>query len=110
MNSTQISNENATQAVAATAEKFEVTTIPVADVDRSKAFYLSLGWRLDIDFEPAPGTRGVQFTPPGSPAPIPFGKGTTPRTGPIQGVFLVVDDLEAARDDLVGRGVDVSEI
>jgi catechol 2,3-dioxygenase-like lactoylglutathione lyase family enzyme len=110
MNSTQISNETATQAVAATAEKFEVTTIPVADVDRSKAFYLNLGWRLDIDFEPAPGKRGVQFTPPGSPASIQFGKGTTTMTGPIQGLFLVVDDLEAARDDLVGRGVDVSEI
>ena len=61
-------------APATTAERLEVVTIPVADVDRAKAFYLSLGWRLDIDFEPAPGIRGVQFTPPGSPASIQFGK------------------------------------
>ena len=57
--------------------RFEVTTLPVADVDRAKAFYQRLGWRLDIDFMPAPGTRGVQFTPPGSQASIQFGKGTT---------------------------------
>ena len=55
--------------------RFEVTTIPVADVDRAKAFYLKLGWRLDIDFNPLPGVRGVQFTPPGSPASIQFGSG-----------------------------------
>jgi catechol 2,3-dioxygenase-like lactoylglutathione lyase family enzyme len=112
MSSTQLSNETATQAVApaATAQKFEVTTIPVADVDRAKAFYLGLGWRLDIDFEPGPGTRGVQFTPPGSPASIQFGKGTNTMTEPVQGLFLVVDDIEAARADLIGRGVDVSEI
>jgi catechol 2,3-dioxygenase-like lactoylglutathione lyase family enzyme len=88
----------------------EVTTLPVADVDRAKAFYLSLGWRLDIDFEPAPGVRGVQFTPPGSPTSIQFGRGATTMTEPLQGMFLVVDDIEAARDDLIGRGVDVGEI
>ena len=87
MSSTQLSNETTIEAIApaATAEKFEVTTIPVADVDRAKAFYLGLGWRLDIDFEPGPGTRGVQFTPPGSPASIQFGKGTNTMTEPAPG-------------------------
>jgi catechol 2,3-dioxygenase-like lactoylglutathione lyase family enzyme len=112
MTSTQLSSHTATKAVApaATAEKLEVVTIPVADVDRAKAFYLGLGWRLDIDFEPGPGKRGVQFTPPGSPASIQFGKGTITMTEPLQGLFLVVDDIEAARADLIGRGVDVGEI
>jgi catechol 2,3-dioxygenase-like lactoylglutathione lyase family enzyme len=112
MTNTQITNGNAKHAVvpAATAEKLEVVTIPVADVDRAKDFYLRLGWRLDIDFEPGPGKRGVQFTPPGSPASIQFGKGTTTMTEPLQGLILVVDDLEATRQDLIGRGVDVSEI
>ena len=90
---------------------FEVTTLPVADVDRAKAFYLSLGWRLDIDFEPAPGTRGVQITPPGSPASIQFGSG--PRaaaSAPLTALLLIVDDIEAAREDLIARGVDVGEI
>jgi catechol 2,3-dioxygenase-like lactoylglutathione lyase family enzyme len=89
---------------------FEVTTLPVADVDRAKAFYQGLGWRLDIDFEPAPGARAVQFTPPGSQASIQFGRGTTTMTGPLQGLILVVEDIEAAREDLIGRGADVSEI
>ena len=78
--STQASTDAAAQAavVPATAPaKLEVTTLPVADVDRAKAFYERLGWRLDIDFEPSPDTRGVQFTPPGSPASIQFGKGST---------------------------------
>jgi catechol 2,3-dioxygenase-like lactoylglutathione lyase family enzyme len=90
--------------------KFEVTTLPVADVDRAKAFYKSLGWRLDIDFKPSPDTRAVQFTPPGSPASIQFGEGTTTMTEPLQGLLLVVDDIVAARDDLIDRGVDVGEI
>src|SRR5690349_12040277 len=102
----------AKQAPGATAlaTRFEVTTLPVADVDRAKAFYERLGWRLDIDFSPAPGTRGVQFTPPGSSASIQFGEGTTTMSEPLQGLFLVVDDIEAARADLIARGVDVGEI
>jgi catechol 2,3-dioxygenase-like lactoylglutathione lyase family enzyme len=107
MTSTQLTDQI---APATTAEKLEVLTLPVADVDRAKAFYLSLGWRLDIDFEPLPGVRGVQFTPPGSPTSIQFGKGSTTMTGPLQGLILVVDDIEATRKDLVGRGVEVSEI
>jgi catechol 2,3-dioxygenase-like lactoylglutathione lyase family enzyme len=90
---------------------FEVTTLPVADVDRAKAFYQGLGWRLDIDFEPAPGVRGVQFTPPGSPASIQFGEGgPTMSQGALDGLILVVEDIEAAREDLIRRGVQVSEI
>jgi catechol 2,3-dioxygenase-like lactoylglutathione lyase family enzyme len=91
--------------------RFEVTTLPVADVDRAKAFYRRLGWQLDIDFHPAPDTRGVQLTPPGSPASIQFGQGPTAmKSGPLQGLFLVVDDISAAREDLISRGVEVSEI
>jgi catechol 2,3-dioxygenase-like lactoylglutathione lyase family enzyme len=90
--------------------RFEVTTLPVADVDRAKAFYQGLGWRLDIDFKPTPDTRGVQFTAPGSQASIQFGEGATTMTEPLQGLFLVVEDIAAAREDLIGRGVEVSEI
>ena len=91
--------------------QFEVTTLPVADVDRAKAFYQSLGWRLDIDFKPTPETRAVQFTPPGSQASIQFGQGTTTmEPGSLQGLFLVVEDIESARDDLISRRAEVSEI
>jgi catechol 2,3-dioxygenase-like lactoylglutathione lyase family enzyme len=112
MTTTQITTETATQAsgAAPVAMKFEVTTLPVADVDRAKAFYERLGWRLDIDFKPTPDTRGVQFTPPGSAASIQFGQGTTTMAGPLQGLLLIVEDIEAAREDLVNRGVDVGEI
>jgi catechol 2,3-dioxygenase-like lactoylglutathione lyase family enzyme len=112
MSTTQPNTSTATETsdLAAIAMKFEVTTLPVADVDRAKAFYQRLGWRLDIDFEPAPGVRGVQFTPPGSPASIQFGQGTTTMTEPLQGLFLVVEDIEAAREDLIARGADVGEI
>ena len=112
MTTTQQDPTTATAASGATRldARFEVTTLPVADVDRAKAFYERLGWRLDIDFEPAPGTRAVQFTPPGSDASIQFGQGTTTMTGPLQGLFLVVDDIEAARADLIERGVEIGEI
>jgi catechol 2,3-dioxygenase-like lactoylglutathione lyase family enzyme len=114
MSSTELSSDTATEASAATGYpmKFEVTTLPVADVDRSKAFYQSLGWRFDIDFKPTPDTRGVQFTPPGSPASIQFGEGRamTMAPGSLEGMILVVDDIEAARDDLISRGVEVSQI
>nr|WP_149763195.1 VOC family protein [Mesorhizobium albiziae] len=91
--------------------KFEVTAIPVSDVDRAKRFYSSLGWRLDADFIVGDAFRGVQFTPPGSPASIHFGKGVTPAApGSASGLFLVISDIDAARAELVSRGVDVSEI
>jgi catechol 2,3-dioxygenase-like lactoylglutathione lyase family enzyme len=111
MSSTQVSAEAASESGAATVPmRFEVTTLPVVDVDRAKAFYERLGWRLDIDFKPTPDTRGVQFTPPSSPASIQFGEGTTTNTEPLQRLLLVVDDIVAARDGLVGRGVEVSDI
>ena len=91
--------------------KLEVVVIPVSDVDRAKRFYGSLGWRLDGDFVKGDAFRGVQFTPPGSSCSIHFGKGITSAVpGSAQGLFLVVSDIEAARADLVGRGVAVSEI
>jgi catechol 2,3-dioxygenase-like lactoylglutathione lyase family enzyme len=113
MSSTEQSAGTATAAsgVAGIPMAFEVTTVPVADVDRAKAFYQGLGWRLDIDFTIGENVRGVQLTPPGSPASIQFGQGTTAmEPGSLDGMILVVDDIEEARDDLISRGVDVSEI
>jgi len=89
----------------------EVIVLPVADVDRAKAFYESLGWRLDADVPGDGGFRVVQLTPPGSPASIIFGSDVTAAApGSTQGLYLVVDDIEAAREDVVARGVDVSEV
>jgi catechol 2,3-dioxygenase-like lactoylglutathione lyase family enzyme len=89
----------------------EVIVLHVADVDRAKAFYESLGWRLDADVPGDGGFRVVQLTPPGSPASIIFGSDVTAAApGSTQGLYLVVDDIEAAREDLVARGVDVSEV
>jgi catechol 2,3-dioxygenase-like lactoylglutathione lyase family enzyme len=91
--------------------KVEVVVIPVSDVDRAKRFYESLGWRPDADFAAGDDWRLVQMTPPGSPCSIMFGKGfTTAVPGSLQGTFVVVDDLEAARTQLMGNGVDVSEV
>ena len=112
MSSTQVSDDNAGQATASPGYPmaFEVTVLPVSDVDRAKAFYQSLGWRLDIDFRLGE-VRGVQFTPPGSPASIQFGEGLPAgEPGSAQGMLLVVDDIDAARDDLIGRGADVGEV
>src|SRR3954447_15500507 len=89
----------------------EVVQLPVADVDRAKRFYQRLGWRFDIDLVVGDDFRTVQFTPPHSQCSIQFGKGrTTAEPGSAQGMFLVVADIDAARDDLIGRGVDVSEV
>jgi catechol 2,3-dioxygenase-like lactoylglutathione lyase family enzyme len=89
--------------------KLEVVVIPVTDVDRSKAFYASLGWRLDADFAFDNGFRVVQFTPPGSPASVQFGTNiTTAAPGSAQGLYLVVANVEAARDELAARGADIS--
>jgi len=90
--------------------KLEVVVIPVSDVDRAKRFYAALGWRLDIDFAASKEYRVVQFTPPGSACSIIFGIGITPAVpGSVQGLYLIVSDIEAARADLIGRGVKVSE-
>jgi catechol 2,3-dioxygenase-like lactoylglutathione lyase family enzyme len=91
--------------------KLEAVVLPVADVDRAKRFYGSLGWRLDADFVVGDGFRAIQFTPPGSPCSIHFGKGvTTAAPGSAQGLYLVVSDVVAAREALVELGVDASEV
>jgi catechol 2,3-dioxygenase-like lactoylglutathione lyase family enzyme len=91
--------------------KLEVVVIPVSDVERAKRFYGGLGWRLDADFAVGDAFRVVQFTPPGSPCSFHFGKGVTAAApGSAQGLYLVVSDIEAARAELVGRGVEVSEV
>jgi catechol 2,3-dioxygenase-like lactoylglutathione lyase family enzyme len=90
--------------------KLEVIVIPVGDVDRSKAFYSRLGWRLDADFAFDNGFRVVQFTPPGSPASIQFGTDiTTAEPGSARGIYLVVPDVQAARDQIAALGVEVSD-
>jgi catechol 2,3-dioxygenase-like lactoylglutathione lyase family enzyme len=100
------SNQATNQAI-----KLEVVVIPVADVDRSKDFYKTLEWRLDADFVTSEDFRVVQFTPPGSGASIIFGKGVSlAEPGSVQGLYLIVYDIEAARAELVDRGVEVSEV
>ena len=113
MSSTQTSKEQAPKIpTAATVDlKLEVVILPVSDVDRAKRFYGSLGWRLDADVSTGEDWRGVQLTPPGSQCSIIFGKGvTTAAPGSVQGTFLIVDDVEAARAALIGSGADVSEV
>ncbi|WP_213742742.1 VOC family protein [Bradyrhizobium sp. dw_411] len=90
--------------------KLEVIVIPVADVDRAKQFYGSLGWRLDADFGFDDGFRVIQFTPPGSGTSVIFGKNVTAAApGSARGLYLVVSDIEVARKELLSRGVKVSE-
>jgi catechol 2,3-dioxygenase-like lactoylglutathione lyase family enzyme len=102
MSSNQVNSQNM---------KLEVVVIPVVDVDRSKDFYKTLGWRLDADFVTSEDFRVVQLTPPGSEASIIFGKGVSSATpGSVQGLYLVVYDIEAARAELVDRGIEVSEV
>jgi catechol 2,3-dioxygenase-like lactoylglutathione lyase family enzyme len=113
MTSSQLSSDTATDASRPTAVpmRFEVTMLPVADVDRAKAFYQVLGWRLDADFPIDGHYRVVQFTPPGSAASIQFGKGVTRLApGSMQDMMLIVEDIDAARDELIRYGVDVSEV
>jgi catechol 2,3-dioxygenase-like lactoylglutathione lyase family enzyme len=91
--------------------KLEVVVIPVADVERSKDFYQSLPWRLDADFAFDNGFRVVQFTPPGSAMSVQFGtKMTSASPGSAQGLYLVVSDIETARDELLAQGAKVSEV
>ncbi|HWY87772.1 MAG TPA: VOC family protein [Gemmataceae bacterium] len=91
--------------------KFEVVVIPVSDVDRAKQFYAKLGWRLDADYDSGKDFRVVQFTPPGSGCSIIFGKNVTAAApGSAQGLYLIVSDIQAARAELVGLGVETSEV
>jgi catechol 2,3-dioxygenase-like lactoylglutathione lyase family enzyme len=97
--------------VARVDMKFEAVMIPVSDVDREKKFYGDLGWRLDVDFRFDNGFRVVQFTPPGSGCSIQFGtKTTSAAPGSAHGLYLIVSDIQAARDELVAHGVNVSEV
>jgi catechol 2,3-dioxygenase-like lactoylglutathione lyase family enzyme len=91
--------------------KLEVVNLPVSDVDRAKRFYQSLGWRLDGDFAVGEDFRAVQLTPTHSQCSITFGKGvTTAEPGSLQDLMLIVSDINAARDDLIKRGVEVSDV
>jgi catechol 2,3-dioxygenase-like lactoylglutathione lyase family enzyme len=110
MSATEVHNARPDAAAANVDMHLEVEIIPVSDVDRSKKFYQRLGWRLDDDVAPLDGLRIVQFTPPGSAASVTFGTGlTTAAPGSAEG-GLIVSDIEAARDELTGRGLDASEI
>ena len=99
-------------ATASRNMKFEVVVIPVSDVDRAKEFYEKLGWRLDANISAGDGDfRLVQFTAPGSGCSIIFGKSiTTAAPGSAQGLYLIVSDIEAARNELLRRGVEVSDL
>jgi catechol 2,3-dioxygenase-like lactoylglutathione lyase family enzyme len=107
----RISTTSAETKPATTVDlKLEIVVIPVSDVERAKQFYAKLGWRLDADYASGDDYRVIQFTPPGSNASVIFGKNVTAATpGSAQGLYLVVSDIEAARKELLGRGVAISE-
>jgi catechol 2,3-dioxygenase-like lactoylglutathione lyase family enzyme len=112
MSSVPASSENAAASppVKAGELRLEVVVVPVSDVDRAKRFYETLGWRLDADLAVDDGYRVVQLTPPGSGCSIIFGTGVTSAPpGSSEGLQLSVYDIDAARADLIGRGVEVSE-
>jgi catechol 2,3-dioxygenase-like lactoylglutathione lyase family enzyme len=91
--------------------KFEIVVIPVSDADRAKKFYSKLGWRLDADYDNGSDFRVIQFTPPGSGCSVIFGKNVTGAApGSAQGLYLIVSDIAAAREELIGLGVKVSEV
>jgi catechol 2,3-dioxygenase-like lactoylglutathione lyase family enzyme len=109
--------ETATASEAASAPpkpgefRLEVVQVPVSDIDRAKAFYAGLGWREDADFDVSEDFRVVQFTPPGSGCSIAFGRGlTTMEPGSMQRMEMAVYDIAAAREDLISRGAEVSEL
>ena len=109
MSTIEVHNKDA--AVARVDMKFEVVVIPVSDVDRAKGFYRRLGWRLDADYDEGADFRVIQFTPPGSACSVIFGKNVTAALpGSAQGLYLIVSDIEAARDELLAHGVDASEV
>ena len=91
--------------------KLEIVVVPVSDVDRAKAFYANLGWRLDADYDNGIDFRVIQFTPPGSGCSIIFGRNVTAATpGATQGLYLIVSDIEVARNEFLNRGVAISEV
>ena len=113
MSSTEVSTTGSTDAAALSTIDMglEVVTVPVADVERAKRFYQSLGWRLDADFAAGDDARLVQMTPPHSQCSIHFGKGiTSMEPGSHEKLYLAVKDIDAAREDLLSRGIDVSDV
>jgi catechol 2,3-dioxygenase-like lactoylglutathione lyase family enzyme len=113
MASTDVSSDRSTQepSTGTVDMKLEVVTLPVSDVDRAKSFYEGLGWRLDAEFHLGDDVHIVQITPTRSECSISFGTGlTTAEPGSAQRLELVVSDIEAAREDLISRGVEVSEL
>jgi catechol 2,3-dioxygenase-like lactoylglutathione lyase family enzyme len=106
-----INDANRDARVTGIDMKLEVVVIPVSDVDRAKEFYTKLGWRLDADFATGDNFRVIQFTPPGSGCSVIFGRNVTGAApGSAQGLYLIVSDIEAARKELLDRGVNVSEV
>jgi catechol 2,3-dioxygenase-like lactoylglutathione lyase family enzyme len=113
MSTKQLANYGATEApkAAAAPMRLEAVVVPVADVDRANRFYQRLGWRVDADVSAGDDYRLVHLTPPASKASILFGKGVTSAPpGSINSLVLAVDDIDAARDELLSRGVEVSEV
>ena len=110
MSTTEDSTAARDASVGQVDMRLEVQVIPVSDVDRAKAFYERLGWRLDDDVAPMDGLRIVQFTPPGSGTSITFGQGLITAAPGSAEASLTVSDIEAAHDELVGRGIEVSDI
>ena len=108
----EVQTTDASQAnVARVDMKFEIVVIPVSDVDRAKEFYTKLGWRLDADYDNGKDFRIIQFTPPGSGCSVIFGKNVTAASpGSARGLYLIVADVEAARNNLLRRGVKVGEV
>jgi catechol 2,3-dioxygenase-like lactoylglutathione lyase family enzyme len=110
MSTKEVRSNDAT-SVARVDMKLEVVIIPVSDVDRAKEFYGRLGWRLDAEFDNGDDFRVIQFTPPGSGCSVIFGKNVTAAApGSAQGLYLIVSDIEAARDELLRRGVEISKV
>jgi catechol 2,3-dioxygenase-like lactoylglutathione lyase family enzyme len=113
MSTHEVSSNHTTRDadVAGIDMKFEIVVLPVSDVDRARDFYQSLGWRLDAEYDSGKDFRIMQFTPPGSGCSVIFGKHITAAApGSAQGLYLVVSDIEAARKELLARGVKVSEV
>jgi catechol 2,3-dioxygenase-like lactoylglutathione lyase family enzyme len=113
MSTTQLGNDAATEAskAAAVPMRLEAVVVPVVDVDRAIRFYQRLGWRVDADVSAGDDYRFIHVTPPASNASILFGKGVTSAPpGSIESLVLAVDDIAAARDELLSRGIDISEV
>jgi catechol 2,3-dioxygenase-like lactoylglutathione lyase family enzyme len=111
MSTLDVSNETSTEIPGARGVemRLEVVVVPVSDVDRPRRFYQALGWRLDSDFASGEDFRVVQLTPPGSQCSIIFGTGiTSAKPGSAESLILAVSDIDTARDELIGRGVEVS--